>query len=316
LEVGNAQGSGVHVNSAGGDGIFICATGSETSCTAYAGNSGLEIGNAQHDGVRITSAGEYGVYVRNTVNGDGLFVCSTGSETTCTSHVSEHNGLEVGRAQDNGVRVESAGEYGMLVEEAGFDGLRVFSADDDGIDIDSAGDFAGEFGGNISVSGSCSGCLLATFALNEGKRALQPGDVVAVLGATNSPFPETKTLFRVVPAAPGLPLLGVVQGYAEVVTEEQANGNVIEQLVPRDQSAEPGEYVSIIIYGPVQLAVGAEAVDVAVGDRLTVSENGSVRALQTRTIEGMVVTESAHSLGIALSEPDKDGMVWVLVNPQ
>lgn len=41
----------------------------------------------------------------------------------------------------------------------------------------------------------------------------------------------------------------------------------------------------------------------------------AVRPLAARTIDGMVVSEGALVLGIAL-EPARDGLVWVLVNPR
>jgi len=33
-------------------------------------------------------------------------------------------------------------------------------------------------------------------------------------------------------------------------------------------------------------------------------------------VEGVTLTESAPTVGIALTAPDEDGLVWVLVNPQ
>jgi len=42
---------------------------------------------------------------------------------------------------------------------------------------------------------------------------------------------------------------------------------------------------------------------------------GQNRALQSKLIEGMMVTEDASVIGAAL-EPAKDGLAWVLVNPQ
>ena len=55
----------------------------------------------------------------------------------------------------------------------------------------------------------------------------------------------------------------------------------------------------------------------AAGTRLTAAAGGWVRPLQTRTVEGMVVTEGAPVIGTAL-EPlaGGEGLVWVLVNPQ
>ena len=63
----------------------------------------------------------------------------------------------------------------------------------------------------------------------------------------------------------------------------------------------------------VKAAPGETAI--AAGTRLTVGSDGQVRPLQTRTVEGMVVTEGAPVVGVAL-EAAKDGLVWVLVNPQ
>lgn len=54
---------------------------------------------------------------------------------------------------------------------------------------------------------------------------------------------------------------------------------------------------------------------IAAGTRLTVAASGRDRPLQTRTIDGMVVTEGAPVIGVAMG-PAQDGMIWVLVNPQ
>lgn len=49
--------------------------------------------------------------------------------------------------------------------------------------------------------------------------------------------------------------------------------------------------------------------------RLTAAADGGVRPLQTRIVEGMVVSEGAPVIGTAMG-PAQDGLVWVLVNPQ
>jgi acetyl/propionyl-CoA carboxylase alpha subunit len=66
--------------------------------------------------------------------------------------------------------------------------------------------------------------------------------------------------------------------------------------------AMPGDYVALVIYGITEVKVASGA-NIAAGDRLTVAEAGQVRALQTRTVEGMVVTEGAQVVGIALATP-------------
>ncbi len=47
--------------------------------------------------------------------------------------------------------------------------------------------------------------------------------------------------------------------------------------------------------------------------RLTVGDD---RTLQTRTLDVMEVTEGAQPIGVVLEGSPKDGMIWVLVNPQ
>ncbi len=57
------------------------------------------------------------------------------------------------------------------------------------------------------------------------------------------------------------------------------------------------------------------------GQRVTVGADGAARSLGTLTVqlaggEGTAdIAESAPTLGVVLEAP-KDGMVWVLVNPQ
>lgn len=73
-----------------------------------------------------------------------------------------------------------------------------------------------------------------------------------------------------------------------------------------------GEYLSVAIYGPVQ---GKAAGDVQLGDLTTVDNTGRARAMRWITVEGVTLDEGGSSLGKAL-DAAKDGMVWVLVNPQ
>jgi hypothetical protein len=341
LWVGHAGESGVYVDHATGDGLAVCTAGTETSCVLEDGvNNGIEIGAAEDAGVLVHDAGSAGVAV-GSVGGDGLYV-QTAEGDGMNVMLAGSDGLEVYWAQQNGVRIGTAGGHGLLVEDSGSNGVEVRSsgdhgvyvggptrdgvkienpggdgvlvnnAADDGIDVNSATSYAGEFTGNIYVSGNVEGARLATFGVNAGEAALQPGDVVAVLGTAASPFPEVETLFRVSGAAPGQPLLGVVQGYAEVVSEQRKGAEPVDQLVSRVGAAAPGAYVSIIIYGPTQVRA---VTPVAVGDRVTVDEAGAARPLRTVTVDGVQLAENAPTLGTALGEADADGMVWVLVNP-
>lgn len=78
--------------------------------------------------------------------------------------------------------------------------------------------------------------------------------------------------------------------------------------------AQPGDYVAITVLGAAQVKVDPAAA-IAPGQRLTAAADGTARPLLTRTIDGMVVSEGAPAIGVALGSP-KDGLVWVLVNPQ
>jgi hypothetical protein len=117
-------------------------------------------------------------------------------------------------------------------------------------------------------------------------------------------------LFEVKAATAGEPLIGVVTGKVEILTSpEDGTAN----LVRRDgMVAQPGDYVSIVTYGPVQVKATG---DVLLGDRVAVDETGSLRAMRRVQVEGVTLDEGGASLGLAL-DTAKDGMVWVLVNPQ
>jgi hypothetical protein len=67
--------------------------------------------------------------------------------------------------------------------------------------------------------------------------------------------------------------------------------------------AQPGDYVSLIVLGVAQVKVDATTT-IKAGERLTASRlAGRARALETRDVEGMVVTEGAPTIGIALAAP-------------
>ena len=79
--------------------------------------------------------------------------------------------------------------------------------------------------------------------------------------------------------------------------------------------AQPGDYVAITVLGVAQVQVQAgEAIQP--GQRLAVADTpGHARAMRTVQVEGIRVDESGPTLGVALEAP-KNGLVWVLVNPQ
>jgi hypothetical protein len=351
VEVAGAQGRGLYVGQSGDDGVFIAQTGapvggSVTSAVpngfeiARAAGHGVFVGNADDDGVRVYQAGEDGVNVR-VATANGLLIEQVGTPSATNSSTAadgveiqgaQGNGLFVGQAGTDGVHVRRTGTpvntgstsssangveivstqgYAIYVSRSDLDGMRIGLAGDDGVDV-AGNDFAGYFAGSISVGG-CTGCLLAAFAVNGGDRALQPGDIVTVRGMAAGAFDNAANLLQVAPAGAGLPIVGVVAGRAEVdVKQEPREGESGMRLVPRAGAAAPGDYVSIIYNGPVQVRAAG---GVVVGQKLTIGDDGAARSLRRTEVNGVPVVEDAPVLGIALSEV-QDGMVWVLVNPQ
>ena len=98
-------------------------------------------------------------------------------------------------------------------------------------------------------------------------------------------------------------MIGVVESRMvfEVAPGKEAEGEM--SMHSAEGAAQPGEYVSLIVYGVAEVKVDPNAL-IAPGDRLTASTlAGGVRALRTETLNGMVVTEGAQVLGIALAAP-------------
>jgi hypothetical protein len=337
LAVSSADYHGVFVNSAGYDGVNVFSAGRDGVSVYSAGSDGVFVSSAGQDGVFVTSAGNDGVAVNSAGNdgvavgwagNDGMHVQNAGSPSTATGSTAKNGfevagaegyGLYVGRADLDGVYVNSTAWHGLNVAGAGVDGLYVSSAGSDGVDV-AGGAYAGNFHGDIYVSGNCIGCALAVFGLSAGDQPLTPGQIVAIQGIEATTLDNAPALWRVVSAGEGAAAVGVVRGKAEL--DEAPEGTTLredetgQRLVPRSGVAQPGGYLTIVIYGPMQVRVSAADGAIEPGTRLAVGKMGVARPLKTVVVEGLTLAESAPVLGIALDAPDKDGLVWVLVNPQ
>lgn len=68
--------------------------------------------------------------------------------------------------------------------------------------------------------------------------------------------------------------------------------------------AKPGEYVSLIVFGVTEVKIDVSN-PVSPGERLTASSiSGAARPLASQEINGMLVTEGAPVIGIALAAPE------------
>jgi hypothetical protein len=142
--------------------------------------------------------------------------------------------------------------------------------------------------------------------------------MVALQGIRSGESVGQPLLMEVGPAQAGASVVGVVYGRAEQTNMEGLYDQPAAQLAPRAGAAQPGDYVHIVIYGPMQVKASAFDSAIQTGDKLAIDATGSARSLQTRLLDGMRITESAPTIGIALEglDADKDGLIWVLVNPQ
>jgi hypothetical protein len=295
LYVGRADRSGVHVNSSGTHGVYVGSTGQRGIWVNSAGQDGVTVANAAWDGIDVVSAGN-----------DGFEVGSAGNPST-TEASPYNNGLEVEGAQGYGVFVGRADQSGVFVKSAGLHG------------IDASGtNYAGVFRGDIFVQGSCTGCLLSTFGINTSDSALDPGDIVSIQGIQPSPIDGVPMIMEVALARSGEPVVGVVQGWAEELLSnfESGRGELDKWLIPRQGPAEPGDYVTIVIYGPIQVKSDTATGLITAGVRLTAADEGRARPLKTAEVEGIQIAESVPTIGIALDEATSDGLIWVLVNPR
>ena len=217
----------------------------------------------------------------------------------------------------------------MRVASAGGTGLRVDSANY-GVDVVSAG-FTGMYAGTTQVSGqwgfytddaiygsNVTLSSLTVIAQVAADQALSPGDVVAAVGITD-PLPDSTVPLALVRLADGTSatgIVGVVEGRMALTPKPQSedDGEPIMELRSAEGPVQPGDYVALTVLGVAQVKVQNGAA-IRAGQRVTVGADGAVRALQTRSVEGMVVNEGAPTLGVVL-QAATDGMVWVMVNPQ
>ena len=254
------------------------------------GGQWRDVQSASEDGIHVESATGDGVEVTSAVDGVHIVSASGAGESS--------DGLQVDSATGAGVRVEAA-NTGLYVESASNIGVTVGSALN-GMYVISATNWDAYFTGDIRVGSTCTGCLVATFVVNTGDSALQPGDVVALQGTRTGESVGQPLLMEVGSAQAGAPVVGVVYGRGELTSMEGIDGQQTAQLAPREGAAQPGDYVHIVIYGPMQVKASAFGSTIQTGDKLAIGDSGAARSLQTRVLDGISITENASTIGMAL----------------
>jgi len=310
----NPGGDGFYVRDAGDDGLDVVSAAGNGVAVDRAENDGVRVDSAGHSGVRVNSAGWDGVWVREAgqagvlvqstggvgvavdfTGTDGFRVCATGDRLGCTPDSTRSNGLEVGNAQHDGVRVIEAGNDGVYANTSRADHEWGFYTPDR------------IYAGTTLVT---TGPLMMV-AQSAGVGPLEPGDVVAASGPAQ-PFaggPDPVPLARRADAGSGAGVIGVV--FSRFVAEEELYESEGEAGVERHPYYQahsaagpvgPGEYMLIVVLGVAQVKVDASAGDIRPGQRLTASElAGHARALRTERMNGMLVSEGAAVVGVALA---------------
>jgi hypothetical protein len=296
---------GVHVDSTSSHGVEVTDAGEMGVYIDYAGSYGVGIYTSADDGVSVYSAGAPSASSPSSTK-DGFEVAGA-----------EGFGLYVGRSDDDGVRIRSTGDdgiqigdgsvappYGLFMPSPGTanEALLVNTAN-------AAGEWALYSPDNISVGNiSASAQTIVAVAASD----LSAGDAVSAVGLADALPGSLNRLARVRAADGGAGVIGVVANRVELQPAPGKDGLLIPHSVAGPAKA--GDYVALTVLGAVQVKAQAGNA-IQPGQRVTVGANGAARALQTRTIEGMVVAEGAPTLGVALQAP-QDGLVWVFVSPQ
>jgi len=244
-------------------------------------NAGIRLHVPNEGGLRIGPAADYSLVISNTTGSDGIRVLDTGDDS-----------IQIGNPPD-------VANYGVYIPSPGVSTYGLWSNT-----ANALGEWALYSVDNVQA-GNVFAHAYSLVAKATGPGELTEGDVVAVTGVAD-PLPGGHSdlpLVRLATADEFTGLIGVVQSR---MVWEPAPGKEEYSLHSVSGSAKSGDYVSLVIYGVAQVKV-APGSRINAGDRITASDRaGAVRGLQTRTLDGMVVSESAPTIGIALAAPTKD----------
>lgn len=270
----------------------------------YPSGYGGMIHEAGIDGMYISSPGRNGLYVYDPDN-IGVVVQNSGSA---------------------GVALFNPATHGFYVEDSGGPGISIRRAGNYGVSVEGSQNYDGVFYGDVYIGGSCSGCVLANFAVNGGQETLAPGTVVTVDGVIESDFAGVPVLLRVRPAGPGDIAIGVVSGLAvayeddsnigeddpSTLNDETSGIQPQSTLVPRDGDIPPGGYLLFVRDGLVRVRAGTDSESITAGTRLGVSAGAAV-AVTTVSQATTQAMPPQSTIGIAVSEVGDDGFVWAMI---
>ena len=255
-------------------------------------NAGVRLAVPNTGGLRIGPSADYSLVIENTTGSDGIRILDTGDDS-----------IQIGSPPDvanYGVYIPSPGvsTYGLWSNTANASGeWALYSVDN----IQA---------GNVFAAGETQIARVA------GDRPLLGGEVVAATGFGAGVVGAHDFIPQVVAAAgpDRLGVIGVVRTRMALVPRPGKEGEDAFALESLPGPAEPGDFVALTVRGVTWVRID-RAESVEAGQRLTVAEDeGTVRRLRTRSLEGMEVTEGTPVIGVALGPvDDESGLVPVYV---
>jgi hypothetical protein len=279
---------------------------------------------ANHDGAFVwadSTDGDFESTADNQfavrANGGALITGSSAEPMLTADNLGGNDGLRVNQSDDDGLQIgddPNFPPYGVYIPWPGvqFSALSVQTAEPNG-------EWALVTDDKISAANVAVGSVTLV-AVADGPAPLAAGDVVAAAGLAD-PLPDTLIPLprvRLADAETWSGVIGVVESrmaLQPMLGKADEDGNAPLELHSVAGRAKAGDYVALTVLGVAHVKADATAGEIVVGQRLTAAEQpGHVRALRTRTLEGMVVTEGAPVVGIALAPLDKDtGTIPVFV---
>jgi hypothetical protein len=252
-------------------------------------NAGIRLSVPNEGGLRIGPSANYSLVISNTTGSDGIRVLKTGDDS-----------IQIGSPPD-------VANYGVYIPSPGVSTYGIWSNT-----ANASGEWAFYSVDNVQA-GNVFAHAYSLVAKVTGPTALTEGDVVAVAGMAEA-LPGAQNALPLVRLADDKQFTGVIGVVTGRLVYDVAPGKEEEgemSLQSGAGPANPGDYVALTIYGVAEVKV-QPGTAVQSGERLTASAAGQARSLQTRQLDGMVVTEGAQSIGIAL-ESAKAGQELVSV---
>ncbi len=235
-------------------------------------NAGIRLKAPNEGGLWIGPSQDFGLVISNTTNNDGVRIFDTG---------------------DDGIQIGSSSyfpSYGMYSPSPGVSGYGLWPNT-----ANAAGQWALYSVDNIQAGNGLAQAYTLVSQVT-GPEPLNVGDLVAVTGAA-------MPLVRLADSATFNGVIVVVSSRMlyEVAPGKEAEGEMA--LHSAAGPAQPGEYVALTIYGIAEVNVDPAA-QITPGQRLTASNlAGYARPLMSQEVNGMLVTEGAPVIGVALSAP-------------